>query len=246
MQPLYGQDLAYIQAVAFGDLARGAAAEIVRRLRSASIPIRRVVDVGCGAGPLTAALLEAGFELTGIDISAELLRIARVSVPEASFLHGSIYEVEIPTCEAVMAIGEPLTYHNDDDGDRRLEKFFHRVAKILPINGMLIFDVIELGEPSLTSRSCHAGEDWAVLVDTKEDRASRKLTREIEIFRREGELYRRGHERHNVQLFDSQVLRRQLTEAGFVTSTAQGYGDYPLAPRRRAFFATRTADQTRQ
>jgi hypothetical protein len=50
---LYQQDLAYIQAAAFGTLARGAALEIVRRLRAAELPIRRVVDVGCGAGPST-------------------------------------------------------------------------------------------------------------------------------------------------------------------------------------------------
>ncbi|MFL6415832.1 MAG: hypothetical protein ACJ74Y_09210 [Bryobacteraceae bacterium] len=39
---LYGQDFAYIQAIAFGDFARATAPEIVRFLNTAAIPIRPV------------------------------------------------------------------------------------------------------------------------------------------------------------------------------------------------------------
>ena len=60
---------------------------------------------------LTAALVKAGFEATGIDQSSALLRISRAAVPRAHFIHESIYDAEIPPCEAILAIGEPLTYH---------------------------------------------------------------------------------------------------------------------------------------
>jgi trans-aconitate methyltransferase len=107
VKSLYEQDLAYIQAAAFGELAHGAAPEIIRRLTCAPVQIRRVVDAGCGAGPLTAALVEAGFEVTGIDSSPDLLAIARTAVSKARFIHGSIYETEIPACEAIVALGGP-------------------------------------------------------------------------------------------------------------------------------------------
>jgi SAM-dependent methyltransferase len=246
MDALYGKDLAYIQAVAFGALARGAAPEIVRLLRSAPIPIQRVLDLGCGAGVLSSALVDAGFEVTGIDISSELLRIARAAVPEANFQQGSIYDMDLPSCQAVLAIGEPLTYHSDGDAECRLSEFFHRVSQVLPVGGMLIFDVIEAGEPSLTGQSWYAGEDWAVLVSAEEQAQNRKLVREIEVFRKEGELYHRGRETHHVRLFEARVLSKQLQAAGFSFTTAQAYGSYPLGQRRRAFFATRSGDQTRQ
>ncbi len=239
MRDLYQKDLAYVQAAGFRGMALGAAPEIVRRLKSAVIPIRRVVDAGCGAGPLTAGLVEAGFTVTGIDISEELLRLARSAAPKAEFVHASIYDCAIPPCEAVLAVGEPLTYHAAEDADLRVEDFFRRVAAVLPPGGTLIFDVIELGEPSLTGRSWQAGDDWAVLVNTNENQPSRRLVREIDIFRRDGELYRRGHETHQVRLFDAAFLCDRLASAGFVTATAQAYGQYRLAPRRRAFFATR-------
>ena len=218
MGNLYQEDLAYIQACGFGDFAHGSAEEIVRVLGSGMIPVRRVVDVGCGAGPLTAVLVIAGFQVTGIDVSEELLRLARA---------------------AIVAIGEPLTYHEDDDGDSRVREFFRRAADVLPQGGMLIFDLIELGQPSLSARSWKSGNDWAVLVETKEDQSTRTLVREIETFRKVREDYRRGREAHRVRLFDAAEVCGWLEEAGFRVSTAASYGAFWLPPRRRAFFCTR-------
>ena len=243
MESLYQRDLAYIHAAGFGSLARGAAPEIVRLLRGAALPIRQVVEVGCGAGALTAALLAAGFEVTGIEPSAELLEIARTAAPAAHLVNASVYDAAIPACQAVVALGEPLTYHAEDaDADQLVGGFFQRVAQAVPAGGMLILDVIELGEPSLEGRSWSSGDDWAVLVQTTEDQSTRRVLREIETFRRVGELYRRGREVHWVRLFDTHVLCDWLAALGFVTTTAQSYGSQPLQPRRRAFFATRVDD----
>jgi len=233
---LYGQDLAYIQAVGFGEFARGAAPELVRRLRAASIAVSRVVEVGCGAGPLSAELVKSGFDVTGIDISTALLEIARAEVPAARFVCGSIYRQEIWACEAILAVGEPLTYHVGSNGDELLRDFLRRAGAVLPEGGVLIFDVIELGEASLHGSSWKAGEDWAVLVDTREDQGSRVLVRKIATFRRVGELYRRGRETHRVRLFDGDEIRGWLSSAGFVVETSQAYGGYVLPSRRRAFF----------
>jgi len=237
---IYGQDLAYIQAAGFGGLARGAAPEIVRRLQSAAIPICSVVDAGCGAGVLAAALFEAGFSVTGVENSAGLLTVARAAVPRARFVNGSIYETGLPPCQAIVAVGEPLAYHNEPaEGDRLVQSFFERASAILPSSGLLIFDVIETGEPSLSGRFWSSGDDWAVLAETTEDQVARTLVRTIETFRKVGDLYRRGREIHRVRLFESRALIDQLTGFGFAVRTAQAYGAHPLAPRRRAFFCTR-------
>jgi SAM-dependent methyltransferase len=243
MGPIYKRDLAYIQAAAFGGLAQGAAPYIIRMLRSSPVQIRRVVDVGCGAGPLAAALTEAGFEVTGIDISAELLSIARINVPRARLIRGSVYDTRIPGCEAIVAVGEPLTYHtNPADADTLVEGFFWSAAEVLPAGGMLIFDVIEVGEPPLAGRSWSAGDDCAVLSEAKEDQNSRTLVRSIQTFRRLGKYYRRECEYHRIRLFETSVLLSQLSTCGFSTETAQSYGTHQLSSRRHAFFSTRMRD----
>jgi SAM-dependent methyltransferase len=239
MEPIYQADLAYIQSTAFENLARGAAPDVIRILKNASTPIRRVVDVGCGSGPLTKALLDSGFQVTGIDPSTELLKIARKTI-SAQFVNASIYDVSLPPCEAVVAIGEPLTYHSQSaDVDGLIGSFFKRVSSGLPRGGVFIFDLIENGEPSLAGRSWRSGEDWAVLVTTTEAQNERWLIRNIETFRRVGDFYRRGREIHPVHLFDGRIVSEQLTACGFAVETAVSYGKQPLAPRRRAFFATK-------
>lgn len=239
MASFYQEDLAYIQATGFADFARSAAPEILGILRSGTIPVRRIFEVGCGAGPLTVVLVDAGFQVIGIDVSGDLLRLARIACAAADFIEGSIYDQRIPACDAIVAVGEPLTYHDNEDADSQVRAFFSRASDVLPAGGMLIFDLIELGEPSLCGRSWKSGDDWAVLVETKEDQSSRTLVREIETFRKVGSHYRRGYEVHRVRLFDTAEVCDWLEGAGFRVSTATRYGAFPLSPRRRAFSCLR-------
>ena len=240
MATLYQCDLAYVHAAAFETLTRGAAREIVLRLQRSSALVRKVMDVGCGAGALTKALVDVGFEVTGVDTSAEMLQLARANIPEARFVHASIYDTEIRGYDAVVAVGEPLTYHSEEaDADNVVRNFFQRVADALPSGGLLIFDVIGLGEPPLAGRTWSSGDDWAALVETTENQTARTLVRNIEVFRRIGDAYRRSHEVHRVHLFDLSVLRNQLSFCGFATETSRSYGAQQLPPRRHAFFATR-------
>jgi SAM-dependent methyltransferase len=202
---------------------------------------REVVEVGCGSGALSAELVKSGFDVTGIDLSAALLEIARAEVPAARFVWRSIYRQEISACEAILAVRESLTYHGGSNGDELVRDFLRRAGAALPEGGVLIFDVIELGEPSLHGRSWKAGEDWAVLADMREDQGSHVLVREIATFRRVDELYRRGRETHRVRLFDGDEIRGWLSSAGFVVETSEAYGGYVPPPRRRAFFCCKGA-----
>lgn len=64
-----------------------------------------VLDVGCGGGiPVTRALAER-FTVTGVDISAEQIRLARANVPHAQFVEADVMSVDFPpaTFDAVIA-----------------------------------------------------------------------------------------------------------------------------------------------
>ena len=50
----------------------------------------RVLDAACGTGRHTALLVELGHRVSGIDISLEMLAVARDKVPGARFLEGSM------------------------------------------------------------------------------------------------------------------------------------------------------------
>jgi SAM-dependent methyltransferase len=64
-----------------------------------------VLELGCGAGiPMTAALAE-GRRVTGVDISAAQIALARRNVPGATFLHADMTTVGFPPAsfDAVVA-----------------------------------------------------------------------------------------------------------------------------------------------
>jgi trans-aconitate methyltransferase len=54
---------------------------------------------------------DARFSVIGIESSAAMLELARKAVPHAQFIQGSVYEVELPSCDAVVAVGEIFNYH---------------------------------------------------------------------------------------------------------------------------------------
>ncbi len=68
---------------------------VARAIRGLS-PGGRVLDVGCGPGvPITRFLVEQGLSVTGVDVSAEQLRIAAQQVPEADLREGDVCDLEL-------------------------------------------------------------------------------------------------------------------------------------------------------
>ena len=67
----------------------------------------RVLDIGCGAGvPADRWLVERGFSVTGIDISAVQIERARRLVPSATFFHGdaAAFDTEDQSLDAVISL----------------------------------------------------------------------------------------------------------------------------------------------
>jgi SAM-dependent methyltransferase len=235
---LYDEDLAFVQASGFGEIAAAAVAAIIPQLKARGA--RRVVDVGCGAGVSTKALVDAQFDTLAIERSAALLTLARSAAPSAQFQQASAYDITFDACDAILAIGEVLTYHAPtENAEARLRTFFDSASRALPKGGLVVFDVIETGNPPLSARGWKAGPDWAVLSASEEDAELRQLTRSIETFRDVGDgAYRRRSEVHHVRLFDRGAVRSWLEQAGFAVEMMTAYGSLELPRRRVAFCAT--------
>ncbi len=66
--------------------------ELLDRLPSGA----RVLELGCGQGVPTTHLLAERFSVTGVDISANQLELARREVPGATFIHADMASVSFP------------------------------------------------------------------------------------------------------------------------------------------------------
>lgn len=242
MQEWYGEDLAYIHDVGFADYALRSAPGILEILdRNVQTPGGFVVDLGCGSGLWAHELTKARYRVLGIDISEEMVAIARRRVSDAEFRVGSLFEAEIPPCNAVTSVGEVLNYLFDPGNDRQtLVRLFRRVYDALTPGGVFVFDVAEPGQVTrgATTRGFSEGEDWVVLVEKEEDRGRGTLTRWITSFRKVGDLYRRADETHRLRLYTSTDIAGELRRVDFRVRTMRSYAQYRL-PRAHAAFVAR-------
>jgi SAM-dependent methyltransferase len=235
----YTADLAYVHHVGFGDFARDSAPGLLGLLDVARGDRGRVIDLGCGSGIWAAALLRAGYDVTGLDPSPAMLALARQVAPGARFVRASAYDFNLPACDVVTAIGEVLSYlPSGAKTAPSLPRLFRRVAAALQPGGLFVFDLIvtEKRRP-MAYRTWRSGGDWSVLVSVSEQPARRRLVREITTFRRVGARYRRSHETHVVRICPRAEIERMLRQAGFSVRVLRGYGTVRLAPRRLAFCA---------
>jgi SAM-dependent methyltransferase len=58
---------------------------------------RRVVEVGCGPGRITAHLAKLGLDTFGIDLSPAMIEQARLRHPDLEFRVGQMTELDLPT-----------------------------------------------------------------------------------------------------------------------------------------------------
>lgn len=83
-------------AAAYETARRGQASPELDLLMGRLAPGARILDVGCGAGVPVAQRLAERFHVTGVDISGEQVRRARVNVPTSEFIQGDILSVDFP------------------------------------------------------------------------------------------------------------------------------------------------------
>lgn len=66
-------------------------------VQASEAAVRQALDVGCGSsGRIIELLLQAGFETEGLDISAEMIRLARQRHPEVVFHQADVCTWELP------------------------------------------------------------------------------------------------------------------------------------------------------
>jgi len=115
-------------------------------------PPRRVLDVGCGEGQLTAALADAGFETIGADVAEEPLSRAREQHPRLELrllpLEGE-WPLPDASFDAVWA-GETIEHVADTAG------WLSQVRRVLRSGGLLLLSTPSHGRLAMLGMALSA------------------------------------------------------------------------------------------
>ena len=111
--------------------------------RDAGLRGTRLLDVGCGTGGAIAPMLDRGFTVTGVDISAAMLDVARAKVGDRAVLIQADMR-DLPALgefDLVWALSDVVNYLLDE---RELVAAFAGLRRNLAPGGVVAFDVDSL------------------------------------------------------------------------------------------------------
>ncbi len=105
-----------------------------------------VLDLACGTGNITLPMAERGYDMIGLDMSVEMLNIARDKAYEVNreilFLCQDMCEMELfGTVDAIVCALDGLNYITDYDD---LKELFRLANNYLNPGGVFIFDINSL------------------------------------------------------------------------------------------------------
>ena len=102
------------------------------------LPGAKILDVGCGAGIPVAQHLAGTFSLTGIDISSNMIALAKKNVPTAEFIIADVMKTEFPAGSFDAIVSFYAIFHIPRQEHQYL---FRKFAQWLRPGGLLLFTV---------------------------------------------------------------------------------------------------------
>ena len=196
-----------------------------------------LLDLCCGTGTLTCMLAGRGFDMTGVDASPEMLSRAREKAQSAEnplFLCQEASGLDLfGTVEGALCSLDGMNYIPPEE----LGEVFRRLHLFIEPGGRFAFDM---------HRPEHLRElDGGVFVDETEDvlclwradfdEEERALLYGMDIFEREGALWRRREEEHVEYAHEPDEICALLEKNGFCD--IEVISDCPLGESGRIFVA---------
>lgn len=196
-------------------------------------PGSKVCECACGTGSLTLPLRRAGFVMTGVDLSQDMLWIAsqkaRRSGAAIPFICQDMRALRLHRpMDAVLATCDGVNYLT---GNRDVEQFFRAAWNALRPGGALVFDVSTpdklqnvLGDRTFFEETDRVSYVWQNQYHPKTATVEMALSF---FLREENGLYRRIDERQVQKAHSQETLTELLQVCGF--SAIRVMGDHKLA-----------------
>ena len=196
------------------------AAYLERLFRRSAIPVRTVLDLGCGTGTIACLLSQRGYRVTATDLSEEMLTQAAEKAMACKepplFVLQSMPRLHLP--EPVDAAISTLDSLNYLTRERDIRETFRRVFRFLKPGGSFIFDV---NTPyKLRRMDCQLYTDeteesyciWRTFFSEK----TKVCTYQVDLFRlRDDGAWDRDYEEHRERAWSAAELTELLSAAGF-------------------------------
>ncbi len=178
---------------------------------------KKGVDVACGTGIFTRALKKNGFDVTGVDISQEMLEKAiNLTVKEnlsITYLKQNMKNLKLfEKVGFITCINDGLNYLNKTDFEKAIKSFSNALIK----GGLLLFDIsskYKLEKVLGNNLYGDNGEDLSYIWFNTLNEDSVELN--VSFFEKQGDTYKRYDEKQVQYIHSLEFVKGVLTANKF-------------------------------
>jgi SAM-dependent methyltransferase len=174
-----------------------------------------IVDLGCGTGNLTIKMAEKGYDMTGVDASAEMLSAAYVKdSPGILWINQSFQELDLfGTYDAGISLLDCINHLLDEDS---IGRFLRNLRNFIEPGGLFIFDInseYKFMHVYNGNTFYSVDDDFSYIWKNDFDEKTGICTMDITAFQKTGDAYQR---------FDT-VNRERSYSTSFLTGLLKNY-----------------------
>ncbi|MCM3756939.1 methyltransferase domain-containing protein [Sporosarcina aquimarina] len=208
---------------------------------------KKILDVACGTGFLSVLLAEKGADVTGIDLSEEMLAVAASRAnerfPSMEFSQQAMQHLNVPgQYDAAVIPIDSLNYLEDE---LEVSQTFKGIHDALLPGGLLLFDVhstFKTDELFMESPFTYVSNTISYIWETEEGEEPHSVHSNLAFFVREEDgRYTRFDEVHYQRTFPIMKYVELLEQTGF--SVERIFADWsdeaPAVESERIFFQVR-------
>lgn len=193
------------------------------------IPVKEVLDLGCGTGGITAILADMGYDMVGVDLSPEMLMCARENTcgKDVLLLNQDMRSFELyGTVQGIICSFDTLNYLSSE---QELIKTLSLCRLYMEKGGVMVCDINSLyryervyGDNSFVYEVDEDMLIWQNQWDGEKENCTFYLT----MFAEEGGVYSREDETTVQKYFSVDSFSACARKAGFTEITVYGEKDF--------------------
>ncbi|KPL58634.1 class I SAM-dependent DNA methyltransferase [Rossellomorea vietnamensis] len=217
-----------------------------RQAERYSIQGKRLLDIACGTGELSLRLARDGYDVTGVDLSQDMLTIAQEKA-SAQDVHIQLFQQDMSRLDSlgeydiITIFCDSLNYLEDESD---VENTFKKVYDHLTQEGLFLFDVHSIYKmtqifmnQTFTLTDDHVSYIWGCFPGEVPNSVEHELTFFVEDV--ETGQYERVEELHKQRTYPILMVKEWLETTGFdvLNINADFTEESPSDQSERIFFA---------
>ncbi|OIJ16669.1 SAM-dependent methyltransferase [Anaerobacillus alkalilacustris] len=201
---------------------------VMKVMEECNVKQGKILDVGCGTGNISIPLSQKGYEITAVDLSEEMLIVAKEKSEMANtsikFFQQDMRELEgLGSFDTIISLCDSINYLNNE---KEVEKTFEGVYNHLNDQGIFIFDVHSIYKIESVFKGntfAYNGEQISYIWECFESEESYSIEHDLSFFveNKQG-LYERFDEIHKQRTYPVSFYQDALEKIGFKVMMISG------------------------